>query len=110
MKLFKNFLLSLTILIGASFSSNAQSGWSTGQYYAYKGGTNVSCGNTYVVQKTDGWGNYWNEGWQNCQQRQWYQEYRSGYIYYWGNNGWYSQWKEGYFWYFTWYNYSVKVW
>ena len=109
MKLFKKLLLTIAFVAGVTFAANAQSGWNTARYYAYSGGANVSCGYTYTVQKTDGFGNYWVEGWQNCRKMVWHKEYRSGYIYYWGNGGWYSEWKEGYSWYYNWYDYATRV-
>lgn len=109
MKLFKKTLLTLTLVLGFAIGAIAQNGWSVGRYYAYKGGSDVVCGPVQTIYKSNGY-TQWTEGWQTCKRRNWHQEYRSGYVYYWGPNGWYSQYKEGYFWYFTWYTYNKRVW
>ncbi len=86
-----------------------QNGWSVGNYYYNQGGSDRSCGPIRSVWKTDGWSS-WYEGWQTCRDRNWYQEYYSGYIYFWGNNGWYTEWREGYFWTFNWYDFEYRAW
>lgn len=111
MKLFKNLLITLVLFFSVIIGADAQSGWNEGYYYAYQGGSDVSCGSVYTITNGNGF-TWWTEGWQSCQQREWYQEYKSGYIYLWNSSTgqWYTEWREGYFWYFTWYNYSKRVW
>ena len=91
---------SLLVLIFALVSTVglSQSGWNTGKYYAYQGGTQTQ----YQYQNV--WSNWCNcyQTVKYCRQLSWYKEYRSGYVYYWGSNGWYSQYKEGYYWYCNW--------
>ncbi len=98
MKLLRNLLLTVIFTVGLAIGAEAQSGWSTGNYYAYQGESRIDytynneynfyC-NCYVTVRY-------------CRQLNWYQEYHSGYVYVWGPNGWYTQWQEGYFWYCTW--------
>jgi hypothetical protein len=88
---------------------NAQSGWIEKQWYESQGGSDRTCGPVVSVLKTNG-PNYWYEGWQTCRDRNWYQEYHSGYVYLWGPNGWYTEWQEGYFWAFNWYDFEVRAW
>lgn len=109
MKLFKKLALTIALVAGMAIGAQAQSGWQSGRYYAYKGGSDVVCGPVQTVYKSNGYVN-WTEGWKTCKKRNWYQEYRSGYVWYWGPNGWYQKFQEGYFWYFTWYTYNVRVW
>ena len=86
----------------------AQSGWSSGQYYAYRGQAVEECG--YVYSKCDAWGN-WIGNYVSCRVLVWEQQWRSGYVYYWGPNGWYTQWQSGTFWYCYWGNwYEKRVW
>lgn len=98
-------LLCLLLLI---FSTNAQSGYSTGNWYAYQGQSTIET--TYK--------SVWNDfnGWQNvryCRQLNWYQEWHAGYVYYWqwdsfhGQYRWKRQWKEGNYWYCTWSDWYV---
>ena len=107
-KTFRFTFLTMIFLTNVSLAS-AQSNWQEGRYYQYQGGSDITCGNTFVYTNTDGW-NYWNEGWQYCRKRVWHKEYRSGYVYLWSQEGWYREWKEGYFWYFNWYDFSRRVW
>jgi hypothetical protein len=88
----------------------AQSGWSSGQYYAYKGQTIEQCGNAYP--KYDAWGN-WYGNFVSCRVLKWEQQQYSGYVYYWNSNTgqWYSQWQSGYSWYCWWSGwYEKRVW
>lgn len=109
MKSLTTIVLIVGIVLCVANDSHAQTGWSSSKYYAQRGGVGLTCGPTYVIRNTDGW-NYWNEGWQNCRKRVWYQEYHSGYIYLWGPNGWYREWRQGNYWYFTWYDFKQRVW
>lgn len=114
MKGLGRFLI-LVVMVLITDSLTAQTNWRTGNIYFERGTTGVTCGSTYVITNTDGL-RVWNEGWQNCRRRNWYQKYYSGYIYLWGylpnlgRYGWYSEWREGYFWYFTWYDYRKRIW
>lgn len=89
-----------------TFKSHAQNGWVQGNWYVNQGAEDIICGDYFYV-----WNPYYryNETWQKCTKRRWYQEYRSGYIYLWGPYGWYQEWREGYFWSFNWYNFNTKV-
>ncbi len=79
-------------------SSYAQSGWNTGNYYAYQGNSTTE---TYFQNEFDYYCNC-TVTVRYCRQLTWYQEYRSGYVNLWGPNGWYSEYQEGYAWYCTW--------
>jgi|SRR6056297_2525583 len=97
MKALKRLLLVFSFTV-ISLISYSQSGWSTGRYYAYQGQSTTQYQYKTVYD-------YWCKCYKTvkyCRQLNWYQEYRSGYVYYWGPSGWYSQYREGYFWYCTW--------
>jgi hypothetical protein len=98
MSLLKKCLLSLILFLFISVGSFAQSGWISGNYYAYQGKTWTDY--TYVTVGYDYYGNPINQ--KRCRQTTWYQEYREGYVSVWGPNGWYSEWKSGYYWYYKW--------
>lgn len=100
MKTLKKAILTLALLFGLAIGASAQSRYNTGRYYAYQGQSttqtsyqneyNAYC-NCYVTVRY-------------CRQLNWYQEWHSGYIYYWNSytGQWYSEWKQGTFWYCTW--------
>lgn len=95
-------LLSILALI-CVLNFNAQSGWSSGNYYAYKGQESISCGSPYST--FDGYGNYTGT-YKMCRKLVWEQRQYSGYINYWGPNGWYTQWYNGYTWYCYWFDFQ----
>ena len=82
---------------------SAQSGWSSGNYYAYRGQESITCGSQYSTY--DNFGNY-SGTYQNCRKLVWEQRRYSGNIYYWGPQGWYAQWYSGYSWYCYWYDFA----
>ncbi len=95
--LFFGFLLS-------SKDTQAQSGWSYGNYYQTIGETRVDY--TYVTEF-----NYYTNRYVNvkyCRRTVWRKTWRSGYVNYWGWNGytysWKRRWYEGYSWYYVWGN------
>jgi hypothetical protein len=105
MKTIKKTIL-LTALFGflAVSTTFAQSGWNSSNYYAYRGQSSIQT--SYQTEWNSYYGMYVNVKY--CQKLKWYQEYHSGYVYYWqydsysGQYKWKSQWKEGNFWYCTW--------
>lgn len=104
----KKIAIALTFLLCTAVI-HAQNGWIAGNMYAEQGGSDRTCGPVVSVLKTNGYTS-WYEGWQTCRDRNWYQEYHSGYVYLWGPNGWYTEWQEGYFWAFNWYDFEVRAW
>lgn len=94
MELFKKSLLALILFLGITIGANAQSGWSTSQWYQYRGQSwtewrVVTVGydyNGYPINQ------------RQCRQTVWYSEQRQGYVYVWGPNGWYTQWYTGTAW------------
>ncbi len=93
------FLLLVTLSVS---QASAQSGWSSGNYYAYKG--NVIKDNcSYGTARYDFYGRYLGT-YQTCRVTVWYQEWREGYIYLWNSytGQWYTEWRSGTFWYFKW--------
>ena len=94
-------LLGLLVGLLLTFTTLAQSGWQSGNYYSYRGQTVKDCGYTYAgnISYYDGFGNPHYYIFRNCQILSWRQEYYSGYIYYWGPSGWYTQYQQGTFWY-----------
>jgi hypothetical protein len=107
MKTLKKSILTILILFFFAISSTfAQSGWSSGNYYAYKGRSVIQT--TYQNEWNSYYGRYVNVKY--CQKLNWYQEYHSGYVNYWRYNSyygryqWVTEWKEGSFWYCTWSN------
>lgn len=93
----KKLLLTLFLLLGITIGSYSQSGWTSGNYYAYKG-QNVT-ESSWATEYSIFCNCYVNVRY--CRQSYWYQEYYSGYIYLWGPNGWYTEWKEGTYWYYS---------
>ena len=104
MKLFKRVLATIMLLAAFTFAvpstATAQSGWSTGNYYAYEGQSWTDWKNEFVGY------NQWGQAvyQRYCRQTNWYREYRSGYYKTWNaqTGRWTSQWYEGYQWYCTW--------
>lgn len=100
----KKLLLLLSFSLFLGIAVQAQSSWQSGRYYASKGQTTTET--TYKNQWNSYYGRYVNTRY--CRQLNWYQEYHSGYVYYWqydpyyNSYRWASEWKEGYFWYCTW--------
>lgn len=96
----------MLVVFTGQLSLFAQSGWNSERYYAYRGKQTTET--TYDKV----WNNYYGRyvSVRYCRKLNWYQEYHSGYIYYWrynSNNGryqWVSEWKEGSFWYCIWSN------
>lgn len=97
MKMIKNLLLSLTLVLLSTIAIS-QSGWNTGQYYQNQGESWTEW--QYEIIGYDYYGNPIYQKF--CRDTQWYSEYYSGYVNVWGPNGWYSQWYEGYSWYCRW--------
>lgn len=103
-KFLKKLLVVITISL-LPLLSLSQSGWSSGQYYAYQGSAVEQCGYSYA--KYDYWGNFIGY-YKTCRILIWERKYYTGYIYYWGMDGWYAQWQEGYSWYCYWGPYYEK--
>jgi len=99
MKTLKKSILILIFTLISTFNFS-QSGWNSGNYYAYQGGTETQTSYNTVYDRFCRC--YVNVTY--CRQLSWYKEYRSGYVNYWGPNGWYTEYKEGYFWYCVWGN------
>ena len=104
----KKILILVLLLTSLSMIVYSQSGYQVGNYYAYKGTSDVTCGNVVNYVKFNGY-SYYNEGWQTCRRREWLQEQYSGYVYTWNGWSWTYQWNTGYFWRFYWYDYQVRV-
>lgn len=95
------FVLVLTVMVNLA---HAQSNWSQGNFYQYRGQIfNELCSNLYP--KYNGYGQYVGT-FQCIRTSVWHQEWRQGYIYLWNpsTGQWYTEWKQGSFWYFTWQN------
>jgi hypothetical protein len=90
----KKFILSVLFVLSLVFTVQAQSGYSTGRHYSYKGTTTRVYSPCYV-----NFVGYWVR---DYQYRQWYQEQYSGYVYRWNGNSWVYQWKSGFYWYYRW--------
>jgi hypothetical protein len=90
----KKLILGIVLILGLFCSVQAQSGYSTGRHYSYKGTTTRVYSACYV-----NFAGYWVR---DYQYRQWYQEQYSGYVYVWSNGHWTYQWQTGYYWYFKW--------
>jgi hypothetical protein len=93
----------IIVLAFISLDSFAQE-WVTGRYYGYRGQTLIE--NTYRTEYNPYSGLYFNNKY--CRQLTWYQEYYSGYVYFWqyspahGLYRWANNWQEGNFWRCTW--------
>lgn len=108
MKTLRNFLVTIILLIGVEVA--AQSAWSTGRFYQYKGTVQTICGDPYPTW--DNYGNYTGM-FKTCKTTVWRQEWRSGYTWYWNYNSqrWYKKWYEGYAWQYRWnYTYHFVRW
>ncbi len=81
--------------------ATAQSGYDAGNYYAYRGTSQVVCGNPYY--------DYNYNLVQQCQRQVWEQQYYVGYIYLWNGWNWYTEYRSGTYWTFTWYNYINRL-
>ncbi|MCB0550512.1 MAG: hypothetical protein KDD19_23285 [Phaeodactylibacter sp.] len=103
----RRVLIVFSLLLAVSLTpTDAQSSWQSGRYYASRGQTATQT--TYRNEWNTYYGSYVNARY--CRKLNWYQEYHSGYVYYWrydpyyNSYRWASEWKEGYFWYCTWSN------
>lgn len=105
----KNIFLILAFSL-LSLQSFSQSGWNSGEYYAYQGQTVEECG--YVYPKYDYYGNFLGN-YVSCRLLTWESTTYSGYINYWNYNtgSWYSEWRSGSYWYCYWSGwYEQRVW
>ncbi len=94
----------IVFIIFFSLDSFAQNQWATGRFYGSRGQSLTE--NTYRTEYNPYTGLYFNSKY--CRQLTWYQEYYSGYVYYWqyspanGQYTWVNKWDQGSFWRCTW--------
>ena len=89
--------------------AQAQSEWSPGFNYQYRGDIiTEACSVPYP--KYNGYGQYIGT-YQCFRTTVWHQEWRQGYVHLWNANTgqWYGEWRRGTFWYYTWNTYERRV-